>query len=68
MAHLKLDGGWKVNTIVDGDFHLTIYVSNEDETPVCEIMEELGNQPQEIGIRFTTEEIEAEYLDKIKEV
>jgi len=65
MAHLKLDGGWKVTAIVDADFHLTLYVSNEDETPITEIEEELGNQPQEIGVRFTTEDIEAENLDKL---
>jgi hypothetical protein len=64
MAHLKLDGGWKVTAVVDVDFHLILYVSNEDETPITQIGEELGNQPQEIRVRFTTVEIEAENLDK----
>jgi hypothetical protein len=65
MAHLILDGGWKITTVVDGDFHLTVYISNEDESPVSEIEEELGNQPQEIGVRFTTENIENEYKERL---
>ena len=53
----KLDGGWNIHTVVDADFHLTIYVSNDDGSQVIEVPEELGND-KEIGVRFTTEDIE----------
>lgn len=60
-AYIYLDRGcWHVSMSVDDDYHLTIFVSNDDRTKVHEINEDLGDE-WEWAARFTTDAIEDEY-------
>lgn len=53
---------WKLDTVVDSDGHLNIYVSHTDETEVMDVGEDLGDGV-EWGCRLTTKGIEEKYID-----
>ena len=39
---LEMYGGWYVQIVVDGDNHLTVYLSNSDGTQVHDVGEDLS--------------------------
>ena len=60
---LEMYGGWYVQIVVDGDNHLTVYLSNSDGTQVHDVGEDLSceyMEKPEWGARFTTDGIEKE--------
>lgn len=48
---------WSLNTVVDRDGHLNLYVSHADGTEVIDIGEDLGSD-SEWGCRLTTQKVE----------
>jgi hypothetical protein len=63
MANLKLDGGWKIHTEVNGAFILHIFVSNEDGSSVYS-WDAPSRNKGEVSIGFTTEKIENDNIKK----
>lgn len=59
--HLK--GGWNVDTYVDDDNHLNIYITNSDGTTINDIDTGQGDgvDGEQLALRLTTEGIEKEY-------
>lgn len=58
--------GWKLDTVVDNDGHLNIYVSHKDGTDVMDVGEDIGSC-DEWGCRLTTRKIENDYIESEKE-
>ena len=55
------DSGWSVQFMVDGDKHLSFWVSHRDGSKPIEIGC-AGDYDNEFGMRLSTEKIEADYL------
>lgn len=55
-------GAFLVHLAIDNDGHLTFIVRGKDGSKVVETENEVGCTDNEIGYRFTTEKIEADYL------
>lgn len=54
-------GAFQVDTIIDSDGHLTIIVKSTDGSEVFDTEDEVGCNADELGYRFTTGKIEADY-------
>lgn len=56
---------WKVVISVDDDGMLGLFIKNIDESDIIDTDADLGNgkDGEELGIRFTTEDIEKEYRE-----
>ena len=62
----QLDYGWNIHTVVDPDGHLNIYITNVDNSRVIEIESGQGNgEGEQLALRFTTQQIEDEYLEEL---
>ena len=59
-----LEYGWRVSFMVDDDGHLNIYVENHDNSDIIEIETGQGDgkNGEQYALRFTTEQIEEQYL------
>jgi hypothetical protein len=62
----KLDYGWDIQTVVDPDGHLNVYITNEDNSRVFEIETgQGGGDGEQMALRFTTQQIEDEHLEEL---
>lgn len=62
----KLDYGWTIHTVVDSDGHLNLYIENDDASKIIEVETGQGDGDHEqMALRFTTQQIEDEYLEKL---
>lgn len=66
IRRMVIEHGWIVDLVVDDDFHLSVYVINQDGSPVMDTGEEIGRE-NEWGARLTTGMIEEEYKSRMKE-
>jgi hypothetical protein len=60
-----LEGGWFLAMVVDDDNHLNVYVSNNDDSQIHSIESGQGDGSpgEQLGLRFTTDDIEQEYIN-----
>lgn len=52
---------WIIKTSVDEDDHLTLVVSNTDDTDIHDCFAEIGTDNTQYSVRLTTDGIENEY-------
>jgi hypothetical protein len=62
MEKMTLAHGWTIRASVDDDFHLNIFVGNDDGTQVHDNSEDNGAE-NEMAYRLTTQQIEDEYKE-----
>lgn len=55
--------GWEIECNVDEDGHLNLYINNDDKSQIEECDVDISRNEEEWSFRFTTENIEKEYLD-----
>lgn len=55
---------WIITTSVDEDDHLTMVVSNTDNTDIHDCCAEIGTDNTQYSVRLTTDRIETEYNSK----
>lgn len=58
-------GDWTIVASIDEDKHLTLSVENSDNSRVIIMNSDIGEDEFSWGDRFTTENIESEYIKSI---